>query len=162
MKKFYLLLFTILISCATAKNVPCLTTNEFAINVSSGQLSRIAIKTLLNGLINNSSIYYNENSNYVINLNVSLSRSSLLMSINNTSEIDSVYLTARYEIIEKTDNIVIDKGKIIVIDDINISDNRFANYMSDEYVMHNVLGNLARQLENRIDMLKNNKKCIMK
>ncbi|HSQ97851.1 MAG TPA: hypothetical protein VLL98_03985 [Rickettsiales bacterium] len=159
MKKLFCLLFLVLISCTTNLNNCCFIERGFEFDISSSDLSKTNKKIILDNLINNSSIKYEKNSNLKIVLNIATRRNSSLVSLNNSTLIENINFITEYKIFD--DKKLIKEGKIIVVDDLNTYDNRFANYAIDNYVLENFARNLTNKLESKIALLlkENQKNC---
>ncbi len=158
MKRFFCLIFLIFISsCSGQKNNYCFIERGFDFSINSTDLNKINKKILLDNLINNSNIEYKENSDLKIVLNIQTRRTSSLTSLNNSTLIENINFTTEYKILDKGN--LITEGKIIIIDNSDVFDNRFANYAVSNYIMENFSKNLTKRLENKVDMmLKNNYK----
>lgn len=159
MKKIFLLLFIFLISCShNVKKLPCYDVKDYNFEVKSSKLNKINKKILLDYLINNSNIKYNSNSDIKVILNISTKRNSSLVSLNNSTILKNILFITKYGII--IDGNVVDNGKIVLSNDIEIFDNRFANYSLDNYVMENFARNLTYKLEEKLKKFeKNISKC---
>lgn len=157
MKKLFCLIFLAILSCSTTKNNYCFVENGFEYSVVSSDLSKVNKKIILNNLTNNSNIKYRKNSDLKIVLNIGMKERTSLVSSDNSTLIESITFTTEYKIYNKK-NFIAD-GKIIIIDDSDVFDNRFANYSLDSYVIENFSKNLNSKLENKIEaILKQNEK----
>lgn len=162
MSKIYYLFFLMLFlsSCYSNTGIKyCIDEDTFDIAIIGNELSKINQKLVLNKLINDSSIKYNKDSNLLIEVNITLRRNTSLISINNTVQMENLNFIVRYSIKDKTNKLTLDNGKFIIVDDLNVSDNRFANYATDNYIMDNFAKNLSIKLENKVKGLLINKKC---
>ncbi len=162
MSKIYYLFFLILFlnSCYSNNNIKyCASTDLFNINIISNDLSRMDQKLVLNKLINESSIKFNQDSNLLIDIRIVLKRNTSLISINNTVQMENLNFIVYYNIKDKVNNLVLDKSKIIIVDDLNVSDNRFANYATNNYIIDNFAKNLSIKLESKVRNFLANKKC---
>lgn len=156
----FIFLLALLVSCAFTKRPDyCIEPNGFDIEIYGTGITKINQKTILNKIINESNIEYNENSNYFIELRIKTRRHNSLISVNNVVKIQNIDFVTDYRIVDRSSNVVVDYGRIIIIDSIDISDNRFANFATQNYIMENFARNLSIRLENIVKMLLNNKKC---
>ena len=147
-------------SCSSVKKVSyCINSEKFDINIINSEIDKINQKLILNTLINESNVEYDKYSNFLIELQIKIRRNNSLISINNTVEIENINFVVSYKIFDKNEKNIIDKGKIIIVDSVHISDDRFANFATENYLMENFARNLSIKLENKIKMLLNNKKC---
>lgn len=137
----------------------CVNGDTFDIAIISNELSKINQKLVLNKLINESNIKFNQDSNLLIEINISLRRSTSLISSNNTVQMENLNFVVHYSIKDKANKLTLEKGKFIIVDDLNVSDNRFANYATDNYIMDNFAKNLSIKLESKLKSLLINKKC---
>lgn len=159
-KLYYILFLFFLSSCYSVVDTKhCINTDTFDIGINGNNLNKINQKLVLNKLINESSIKYNKDSDLLIEVFITLRRNTSLISVNNIVQLENLNFIVNYSIKNKIDNTIIDKGKFIIIDDLNISDNRFANYATDNYIMENFAKNLSIKLENRIKNLLIYKNC---
>lgn len=149
MKKIFLLLFVFLISCShNVEKLTCYDIKNYNFEVKSGELNKINKKILLDYLINSSDIKYNANSNVKVVLSISTRRNSSLVSLNNDVMLNNILFITKYDIV--IDEKVVDNGKIVLSDDVEVFDNRFANYSLDSYVMENFARNLSFKLEEKL------------
>ena len=164
MKKLFYFFFLFIISCSinNIKNDRCLSVDGFNFQINSKNLTKIDKKKLLDSLINESNIIHNENSSIKLILNIFTRESSSLVSLNNTTVSKNITFITEYKIIDNND-ILLDEGHIILIDDLDVVDNRFANYVSKNYITDNFIRNLTYKLENKVSIfLKNNEKnCLL-
>ena len=86
-------------------------------------------------------------------------RKASILSNNNTTDAENINFIVNYEIYDKNEKIVIDSGKIFVVDDINISNERFANYAFEENIINNFSKSLSVKLKNRIDLILKRNSC---
>ena len=158
LRLFFLFLFLLfLFSCSTV-NDGCVDGDSFDLKIN-GNLNKINYKILLDGIINNSGINININSNYIIKLDVSVVVKTSFLSINNDIEGQTINYIVKYSIFNKNNNMVIDSGKIIISDDLDISDDRFSNFATNNYITNNFVRNLSIRLEKIIENILINKKC---
>ena len=149
MKKFFLLLLVFLMSCShNVGKLPCYDVKDYNFEIKSGELNKINKKILLDYLINNSNIKYNGNSNVKVVLSISTRRNSSLVSLNNSVMLNNILFITRYNIVIEGKSV--DNGKILLSDDIEVFNNRFANYSLDNYVMENFAKNLSYKLEEKL------------
>lgn len=149
MKKFFLLLFVFLISCShNVEKLTCYDIKNYNFELKSGELNKINNKILLDYLINSSDIKYNANSDVKVVLNISTRRNSSLVSLNNDVMLNNILFITKYDIV--IDEKVVDNGKIVLSDDVEVFDNRFANYSLDNYVTENFARNLSFKLEEKL------------
>ena len=149
MKKIFLLLFVFLISCShNVGKFPCYNVKNYNFEIKNAELSKINKKILLDYLINSSNIKYDNTSNVKVVLSISTRRNSSLVSLNNDVMLNNILFIIRYNII--IDGKSIDNGKIVLSDDVEVFDNRFANYSLDNYVMENFARNLSFKLEEKL------------
>ena len=149
MKKIFLLLFIFLISCSrNVEKLTCYDIKNYNFELKSGELNKINKKILLDYLINSSDIKYNANSDVKVVLNISTRRNSSLVSLNNDVMLNNILFITKYDIV--IDEKVVDNGKIVLSDDVEVFDNRFANYSLDNYVMENFARNLSFKLEEKL------------
>lgn len=146
-------------SCSTQKNNYCFVDRGFEFELISSDLSKINKKIVLSNLVNNSSIKYEEKSDLKIVLNIQTRRNTSLVSLNNSTLIENINFITEYKVFDKKN--LITQGKIIIVDDSDVFDNRFANYAVDSYIMENFAKNLTNKLENKIELLlkENAKNC---
>ncbi len=147
------------ISCSSTNKKYCISGDVFDIEITGGSLSRVSQKLLLDSIINNSSINIDEDSNFLITLNIGTVRRTSLVSMNNDIENQNVDYIVKYKITDKINKGIIESGKLIITDDINISDDRFANFATENYITENFVRNLSMRLENVIKSVLANKKC---
>ena len=159
MKKIFLLLFVFLISCShNVEKLPCYEINGYDFEIKNAELSKINKKILLDYLINSSNIKYDNTSNVKVVLSISTRRNSSLVSLNNDVMLNNVLFITKYDIV--IDGKMVDNGKIVLSDDVEVFDNRFANYSLDNYVMENFARNLSFKLEEKLKKFeKNISKC---
>ena len=138
--------FFILFSCATVKyNI-----DNYDIELCNSNVSNILQKKIYSELINNTSIIYNKNSDYLLKISINKKSKTSLYSKNVSGELYNIKYIINYIIINKTNNNQLTKNKIIVYDDKFIAKNRFANYMQDEYIDDNFIKNLISKLEEKL------------
>lgn len=155
MKRIFLLFFIILISCShNIEKLPCYDIKDYDFEIKNTELNKINMKILMDYLINDSNIKYNNTSNVKVVLNISIKRNSALVSLNNDIILNNILFITKYNIV--IDGKSVDSGKILLSDDIEVFDNRFANYSLDNYVMENFARNLSFKLEEKLK--KNEKK----
>lgn len=159
MKRIFLLFFIILISCShNVKKLPCYDVKDYNFEIKNTELNKINMKILMDYLINDSNIKYNNTSNVKVVLNISIKRNSALVSLNNDIILNNILFITKYNIV--IDGKSVDNGKILLSDDIEVFDNRFANYSLDNYVMDNFAKNLSFKLEEKLKKIeKNFSKC---
>ena len=139
-------LFFILFSCATVKyNI-----DNYDIELYNSNISNILQKKIYNELINNSSIIYNKDSDYLLKISINKKSKTSLYSKNISDELYNIKYIINYIIINKINNNQLTKNKIIVYDDKFIAKNRFANYMQDEYINDNFIKSLISKLEEKL------------
>ncbi len=158
---FILFIIVILPSCSLNKKKPeyCINSDSFDITLTSNALSRINNKVIMDNIINYSNINIDQNSNYLIQLNIDIRRRTSIVSINNEVENQNINFIVKYNIFDKKNKTVLDGGKFIIIENFEISDDRFANFATDNYLMENFARNLSVRLESFIDSLLINKNC---
>jgi len=159
MKKLFCLILLIITSCSIKQNNYCFINDGFEYSIVNSDLNKLNKKIILNNLINNSNIKYKKNSNLKIVFDIEIKENTSLISLNNSTLIKNITFTTKYQIFDKKN--LIKEGKIIIIDDSDVFDNRFANYSLDSYIIENFSKNLTTKLENKIDMLlkQNEKNC---
>lgn len=162
--KIYFLLFFVFFVCSCSSNTKvdelyCIDNDAFDVSIFGNDISNVSKKQIFNRIINESNIKFDETSIYLINLSINVKRTTSLVSGNNTVEIENVNFVVNYKIINKINNTLIDSGKFIIVDEVDISNNRFANYARDNYIIDNFTKNLIVKLENKVQILLNNKKC---
>lgn len=149
MKRIFLLFFIILISCShNIEKLPCYDIKDYDFEIKNTELNKINMKILMDYLINDSNIKYNNTSNVKVALNISIKRNSALVSLNNDIILNNILFITKYNIV--IDGKSVDNGKILLSDDIEVFDNRFANYSLDNYVMENFAKNLSFKLEEKL------------
>lgn len=149
MKRIFLLFFIILISCShNIEKLPCYDIKDYDFEIKNTELNKINMKILMDYLINDSNIKYNNTSNVKVVLNISIKRNSALVSLNNDIILNNILFITKYNIV--IDGKSVDNGKILLSDDIEVFDNRFANYSLDNYVMENFAKNLSFKLEEKL------------
>lgn len=162
MRNFFLLLFVFLISCSLNKvdKNSCINGDEFNVIVVNEGLNKIDRKIIISRIINDSSINFNRNSNYVVELKINMRKNTALISPNNTTELENISFIVNYKVLNKNNGVIIDKGRFIVVDEVDVSESRFANYATDKYIMDNFTKNLIVKLEGRLRLLLKNKSCL--
>ena len=162
-KKFLFLLFLIYFvnSCAVNQNnkTYCIDNSNFSIEVAGGNLSNLNKKIIMNSLVSESGINIDQDNKKSILLTIDMVRKASILSNNNTTNAENINFIVNYEIYDKNEKIVIDSGKIFVIDDINISNERFANYVFEENIINNFSKSLSVKLKNRIDLILKRNSC---
>lgn len=155
---FFLMFF--LFSCRSTTDIyTCVDTDAFDINIVDTNLNKVEQKSILNKLINESGIKFDKDSSLLIELKIVLRKNVSLVSTNSVTRMNNFNFVVHYKIKNRIDNSVLDNGKIIVIDDLNVSDNRFANYATNDYIINNFTKNLLAKLENKIKSFLINGKC---
>jgi len=137
----------------------CVNSDNFAINITANEISDVDKKLILDRIVNGTSIRVNKDSDMLIELKITLRRNVILMSPNNTVDMENLNFIVYYEVMDRVNKVAIDRGRFIISDDLNVSENRFANYTANRYVMENFAKNLSIRLENKIVSLLANKKC---
>lgn len=161
MKILTTVLFFLLMSCSNINKQKdyCISDDNFDIKINSSSLSNLEKKILLNDIINNSTIKFNEKSDFLINLNIAKKITDSLISDNNESQIQNVIFTVRLNITDKNLKKVIYNSKIIIVDSVNISENRFSNYTTKKVATENFSNNFSNKLQNKIEQILKNNKC---
>ena len=161
MKKIILILTLILMSCTTIKSkIPyCISNNDFDIEINSNDINKIGKKTIFNDIINNSTIGFNQDSNYKLKLTITKRITDSLITDNNESELQNVIFNVYIKIIDKKTNKEIYNDKMIVNVTSNISDNRFRNYTMESFIIDSFSSNFVNKLQNRIDLVIESSQC---
>lgn len=164
LKKIYLFFLFFIVSCASNQinNDYCIDENNFFIEFTNTNLNDIDQKNLLNFLVNNSGINITQTANNVINLNINITKRPIILSANSTTDTENLIFSVNYKIYNKINNTIIDKGKIIITDNIIISNNRFANYTIENNLLNNFFNSLSNKLKNKIDIIITNNNCNIK
>ena len=152
-------MFLMLTACFTTVSDYCVTDNYFAIGQINGGLSNIDKKNLSNFLINNSGLNIDQDNSKVIDLNINVSKIDSVLSNNTTASMNNVIFSINYKIYDKNTNIRIDDGKITIVDTINISNNRFADYTAEQNLFDNFYNSLSIKLKNRLELFLNRHFC---
>lgn len=162
-KKILFLLFLICFvnSCAINQNnkTYCIDNDGFNIERMGGNLSNLNKKIVMNSLVSESGINIDQNNKKSILLNIDMVKKASILSNNNTTDAENINFIVSYEVRDKNEKIVIDSGKIFVVDDINISNERFANYVFEENIVNNFSKSLSVKLKNRIDLILKRNSC---
>lgn len=162
-KKILFLLFLICFvnSCAINPNnkTYCIDNDGFSIERMGGNLSNLNKKIVMNSLVSESGINIDQNNKKSILLNIDMVKKASILSNNNTTDAENINFIVSYEVYDKNEKIVIDSGKIFVVDDINISNERFANYVFEENIVNNFSKSLSVKLKNRIDLILKRNSC---
>lgn len=162
-KKFLFLLFLICFvnSCTVNQNnkTYCIDNSNFSIGGIGGNLSNLNKKIIMNSLVSESGINIDQDNKKSILLTIDMVRKASILSNNNTTDAENINFIVNYEIYDKNEKIVIDSGKIFVVDDINISNKRFANYAFEENIINNFSKSLSVKLKNRIDLILKRNSC---
>ena len=146
-------------ACASVKREYCIVGNSFSISLSGNAFTRVNYKKTMDSLINYSNINFNEKSNYQIDLNVNTQLRTSIISMNDDVESQNVIFNVKYNIFDKKNNILIDSGKFIIVENFEIADDRFANFATDNYLFENFAKNLSIRLENIVERLLAGSKC---
>lgn len=162
-KKILFLLFLICFtnSCSINQNnkTYCIDNSNFSIGGIGGNLSNLNKKIIMNSLVSESGINIDQDNKKSILLTIDMVRKASILSNNNTTDAENINFMVNYEIYDKNEKIVIDSGKIFVVDDINISNKRFANYAFEENIINNFSKSLSVKLKNRIDLILKRNSC---
>ena len=162
-KKFLFLLFLICFtnSCSINQNnkTYCIDNSNFSIGGIGGNLSNLNKKIIMNLLVSESGINIDQDNKKSILLTIDMVRKASILSNNNTTDAENINFIVNYEIYDKNEKIVIDSGKIFVVDDINISNKRFTNYAFEENIINNFSKSLSVKLKNRIDLILKRNSC---
>ena len=146
-------------SCFTTVNDYCVTNNYFTLGQITGDLNNLDKKNLYNFLINNSGINIEEDNNKVIDLNINISKIDSILSTNTTASMNNFIFYIIYKIYDKDKNIILETGKITIVDTLNISSSRFADYSTEQNLFNNFYNSLSIKLKNRIDLFLNRHFC---
>lgn len=162
-KKILFLLFLICFtnSCSINQNnkTYCIDNSNFSIGGIGGNLSNLNKKIIMNSLVSESGINIDQDNKKSILLTIDMVRKASILSNNNTTDAENINFIVNYEIYDKNEKIVIDSGKIFVVDDINISNKRFTNYAFEENIINNFSKSLSVKLKNRIDLILKRNSC---
>lgn len=154
-----ILLLLLLTSCFTVLSDYCTTDSHFAIGQINGELSNLDKKNLSNFLINNSGLNIEQNNNKVIDLDIKVSKVASVLSSNTSASMNNLIFLVNYKLYDKDKNIILDSGRITIVDTINISNNRFADYIVEENLFDNFYNSLSIKLKNRLDLFLNRHFC---
>ena len=144
---FYVCCF--LISCVFyEQQVP--TIDNFDITISSSQLDKVQEKIILEQLLNRSIFKYNQDSEYLLKLNIKNYYRKSLVSKNINTIASNVEWIITYSLVKKTDNLILDQQKFTIIDTNYESSKIFSNFRTNEYRFNNLVTNISSFLERKL------------
>lgn len=149
----------LLVSCFTVVDDYCISDNYFALDPIEGKLNSLDKKNIFNYLINNSGINIDQNNNKVIQLSISVSKISSVLSSNSTASMNNFVFNVKYKIYDKDKKMVVDNGKFVIFDTLSISKNRFVNYSTEQDLFSNSFDSLSVKLKSRVDLFLNKHLC---